>query len=290
MPTASVEEDVTPSTSNSLAQPKLDEMSGFKAKMSKFTHEKLTNNLARWIAADYRPILVVEDKGLKRVLQTASQDPTYKMITTKIGNLYDTGKEEFQTILKKAEFVALTGDPWTSLSNSNFLGVTSHFIDTKWHLQSFALTTQKTTTRHFADNVADDFDSVAEDWQIKDKVTTLGTDAARTIVAAMRRLTFKHMLCVAHALQRTITVCLEGSGFTDTMAKYVTEVLGGETYVSCSVVLPALRHVMKTIEISDDDPAYVARFKAAFTKDLSQPQDGLNTQWLRTAAALDPCF
>lgn len=70
----------------------------------------------------------------------------------------------------------------------------------------------------------------------------------------------------------------------------MTELLGGETYVSCSVVLPALRHLTHTMEVSDDDPAYVVRFKAAFTKELSQRQDTLNNEWLRMATALDPRF
>ncbi|XP_034060903.1 rho GTPase-activating protein gacY-like [Gymnodraco acuticeps] len=72
--------------------------------------------------------------------------------------------------------------------------------------------------------------------------------------------------------------------------RYVTELLGGETYVSCSVVLPALRHLTRTMEFSDNDPAYDVRFKAAFKKDLSQRQDALNHGWLRVATALDPRF
>uniref|UniRef100_A0AAV2M0Y7 Uncharacterized protein n=1 Tax=Knipowitschia caucasica TaxID=637954 RepID=A0AAV2M0Y7_KNICA len=39
--------------------------------------------------------------------------------------------------------------------------------------------------------------------------------------------------------------------------RYVTELLGGETFVSCSIVLPALSHLTHTIKVSDDDMAYV---------------------------------
>ncbi|XP_071376199.1 E3 SUMO-protein ligase ZBED1-like [Centroberyx affinis] len=159
------------------------------------------------------------------------------------------------------------------------------------------------------------------------------------MVAAVRKLPFDHMPCIAHMLQRTITVCLGDSGFGDALAKcrkivghfkhspanteelhqqqtelgqqreqliqdvstrwnsslamisrllkkqeavkatlgrqkhklvmlttsewdklqrletllepcrYVTELLGGETYVSCSVVLPALCHLYRTMEV-----------------------------------------
>lgn len=70
----------------------------------------------------------------------------------------------------------------------------------------------------------------------------------------------------------------------------MTDLLGGVTYISCSVVLRALRHLTNSMEVSDDDPAYVMRFKTAFTKDLSQRQQTLNHEWLRVATALDPRF
>ncbi|XP_015463706.3 E3 SUMO-protein ligase ZBED1 [Astyanax mexicanus] len=72
--------------------------------------------------------------------------------------------------------------------------------------------------------------------------------------------------------------------------RYVTELLGGETYVSCSVVLPALCHLYRTMEASQEDPAFVERFKTAFKKDLSEQQTNINNRWLRIASALDPRF
>ncbi|XP_063746020.1 uncharacterized protein LOC134868673 [Eleginops maclovinus] len=72
--------------------------------------------------------------------------------------------------------------------------------------------------------------------------------------------------------------------------RYVTELLGGEQYVSCSVVLPALRHLFRVMEPSDDDPVYVLRFKKAFTTDLAQRKDSTNLKWLKITTALDPRF
>lgn len=60
---------------------------------------------------------------------------------------------------------------------------------------------------------------MAEAWAVKQNVTTIGTDSARTMVAAARHLPFVHMPCIAQILQRTITVCLSDSGFIDTLAK-----------------------------------------------------------------------
>ncbi|KAL2078815.1 hypothetical protein ACEWY4_026500 [Coilia grayii] len=72
--------------------------------------------------------------------------------------------------------------------------------------------------------------------------------------------------------------------------RYVTELVGGEQYISCSVVLPALCHLLRVMEGCDDDPGYVLRFKAAFAADLSKRKESTNVQWLKMATALDPRF
>ncbi|CAL8234820.1 unnamed protein product, partial [Arctogadus glacialis] len=72
--------------------------------------------------------------------------------------------------------------------------------------------------------------------------------------------------------------------------RYVTEILGGEAYVSCSVVPPALCHLRRVMEVSDEDPAYVVRFKTAFKEDLASRQEKTNNLWLKLATALDPRF
>ncbi|XP_071754854.1 E3 SUMO-protein ligase ZBED1-like, partial [Centroberyx gerrardi] len=72
--------------------------------------------------------------------------------------------------------------------------------------------------------------------------------------------------------------------------RYVTDLLGGEQYISCSVVLPALCHVFQVMEASDDDAGYVLRFKETFTTDLSKRKESTNVQWLKVATAVDPRF
>lgn len=70
----------------------------------------------------------------------------------------------------------------------------------------------------------------------------------------------------------------------------MTELRGGEQYVPCSVVLPALRHLFRVMEVSDDDQVYVVWFKKVFTTDLAQRKDSTNLTWLKIATALDPKF
>ena len=72
--------------------------------------------------------------------------------------------------------------------------------------------------------------------------------------------------------------------------RYITELLGGEMYVSCYVVLSALCHFQRTMKVSDIDRAYIARLKAAFTKDLNVRKENSNLWWLKVATCLDPRF
>ena len=194
--------------------------------VSKSATDRLTNVLAKWIAMNCRPINIVEDEGLTEVLQTASNDPSYKppcrtTLTTKISKMYDGEKKNKLEILVEdsPNCVAITGDHWTSVGNHSYLGVTGHFIDGEWNLNSFALTVMKSETRHFADKCAEQFLKVANDWGIENKISTIGTDSAANMLAAMRALPYEHIACNAHILQRTITVCLDNSGFAGVLAK-----------------------------------------------------------------------
>lgn len=71
---------------------------------------------------------------------------------------------------------------------------------------------------------------------------------------------------------------------------YATDLLGGEKYVSCSVILPTFCHLLLEMRISDADPAYVVRFKNAVTADLENRRNNFNLPWLKIATALDPRF
>jgi len=70
-----------------------------------------------------------------------------------------------------------------------------------------------------------------------------------------------------------------------------TELLGGENYVSCSCVLPLLSSLTRHMEVHDDDPGYIIRFKKAFLKDFALRLENINgIQLLYIATALDPRY
>ncbi|KAL7868291.1 hypothetical protein SRHO_G00096750 [Serrasalmus rhombeus] len=132
-------------------------------------------------------------------------------MASKIRQLYGDEKQLKQDILNAVDRVALTGDLWTSASRSNYLGVTAHSVcavNKVWPSASFALTVEK-VNRHHAVKTAQSIFTVAESWKIEQKVTTSGTDCARNMMAAARRLPFQQMPRAAHVWQRSVTECLD---------------------------------------------------------------------------------
>ncbi|KAK7890934.1 hypothetical protein WMY93_022897 [Mugilogobius chulae] len=70
--------------------------------------------------------------------------------------------------------------------------------------------------------------------------------------------------------------------------RYISDLLVGEKFVSCSVVLPALCHLSRVMEASEEDPAYIVKFKENFAADMNNRKEKTNITWLKIATALDP--
>lgn len=58
-----------------------------------------------------------------------------------------------------------------------------------------------------------------KDWDITEKVYTLGKDGAHNMVTAARGLPFQHLPCVARAIQRVITMTFCDGGFDVPLVK-----------------------------------------------------------------------
>lgn len=92
--------------------------------MDKSTSSKLTQAIAKWIATVCRPVHIVEDKGLRDIIQITSNDSTYELpsratIVTRTHELYESEWTTKAEELKHATAVALMGENWTLVSNHN---------------------------------------------------------------------------------------------------------------------------------------------------------------------------
>jgi hypothetical protein len=93
-------------------------------------------------------------------------------------------------------------------------------------------------------------------------------------IAALNTSEWEKLRVIAHLLEP----CAES-----------TVMLGGEVYVSASIVLPHIAHLLYLNKASDDDPAYVGRFKTSLTNDLDSRRSIMTANmFLKVATVLDP--
>ena len=66
--------------------------------------------------------------------------------------------------------VSLTLDMWNSPANQDFLGITGHFVDSNWKLQSLLLDFVHIKTRHTGENLANALIDSMSSLQLSSKV------------------------------------------------------------------------------------------------------------------------
>ena len=120
----------------------------------------ITNSITHWIVSGGRPISIVNDSGLQQVLRMALQNVDYKLPTRQnidsiVDRMFRDKSLELKVKYNRASAIAITSDFWTSLGNESYCGVTAHWIDSEWLLQSVTLDCIGVTERHFAENVAE---------------------------------------------------------------------------------------------------------------------------------------
>src|SRR4029434_4102186 len=114
----------------------------FSSKITRPVRENVTNALAVWGASHCRTSNIVKDVRLTEVIRIASGDNSYDLpsrgtIVSCIHSFYDGERARKIQLLEQAATVTLTGDHWTSVSNDNYLGVSSFYIDNVWNVRSF---------------------------------------------------------------------------------------------------------------------------------------------------------
>lgn len=165
--------------------------------------------LASWIATSGRPISIVEDNGLQKVLRRALQNDAYKLpgrrtIDKVLNEMYNDKYVSVKEAVKKSTAIALTSDFWTSLSNESYCGITGHWITDEWNLQSIVLECVNVIERHYSNYVTELYNHFTEEWDIRKKIKAIVTDNARNIVSAVNQSGFPHIPCIAHTMQLSI--------------------------------------------------------------------------------------
>ena len=113
--------------------------------------------------------------------------------------------------MQSVEAVSLTADMWTSITMDAYLAVTCHHVDDSAKLATVLLGVLPFPVSHTADNISAAKRSLTEEWGIEGKVTSIVTDAGANMIASVRNLNIRHVVCFAHALNLVVKKNLDAT-------------------------------------------------------------------------------
>lgn len=191
---------------------------------SKEVQLEITKALCHWVCASMRPISIIEDSGLQRAFQVATNNTEFTLpgrtsFTEKINDLYNAKAKEIQEKLNKADQVVLAVDYWTSASNHAFLGVTGFFVNEDYQLENVTLGVDYTAETHTSEHIQDQIKAFMEKWNINEKVKHIISDNAANITKAIRLLQMFHIPCMAHTIQLSINHGIAEFGASNSLSK-----------------------------------------------------------------------
>ncbi len=106
------------------------------AKPKKNIDEALLN----WVVKRDQSFLEVESEEFRKLFQEGVKLPSADTLKRQIMDTFKTKRTEIITIMKNnSSKVSFTTDCWTSPNNIAFMGVTVHYIDEHWIMQSKTL-------------------------------------------------------------------------------------------------------------------------------------------------------
>ncbi|XP_005113603.1 zinc finger BED domain-containing protein 1-like [Aplysia californica] len=179
----------------------------------------LDDLLLGMIVKDLQPFSVVEDQGFRDFVE--GLDPRYELPSRRtitrdlLPRKFKTEEDELKTVLREARHVAITTDLWTSRQTESYITVTAHFLapHTSWKLQAAVLATQKVAVDHTAANIAVLLKDLFEQWDIEEKISSIVTDNASTMVSLVNdHMKKHHVRCFAHSLNLIVRDGLKNSG------------------------------------------------------------------------------
>ncbi|CAI6371303.1 unnamed protein product [Macrosiphum euphorbiae] len=160
------------------------------------------------VCKDFQPFSIVEDTGFQNLVKIL--DPRYVLPSrptlrdSLLKQNYEICKEKLFALLQNVCHVSLTCDLWSSRANESFLTVTCHFIDKDYKIHCTVLSTNKMDINHTSENIATEINLIIKDWDIVNKVVTIVTDNASSMIKACQILKIRHLPCFAHTLNLVV--------------------------------------------------------------------------------------
>ncbi|KAB2631994.1 zinc finger BED domain-containing protein RICESLEEPER 1-like [Pyrus ussuriensis x Pyrus communis] len=175
-----------------------------KLKAIGFSQEEVTKACVEMIIIDELPFTFVEGEGFRRFCMQACpmwRVPSRKTIAKDVLSLFYSENDKLKSQLKTFR-VCLTTDTWTSIQQTNYMVLTTHFIDDDWILHKKILNFC-VIPNHKGESIAQLLEECLVEWGIEN-VLTITVDNASANDSGLRDLVHRISGCVAHILNLVV--------------------------------------------------------------------------------------
>jgi hypothetical protein len=124
--------------------------------------------------------------------------------------MYSDLQETVREQLAEVEVFSLTTDMWTSVQMDPYMGITVHFINAHWDLESLNLGAFPFSDDHTGDNIAQEITTILEEWRLPlTKLVCGTTDNASNNNTCFRALGKPRLPCFGHNLDLAVGKALK---------------------------------------------------------------------------------
>lgn len=190
---------------------------------------ELDEALVDMVVKDLQPFTIVEDEGFMAFVNKL--DPSYvlpsrKALKTMVTERYNISKEKTMEDLKKADFVSLTADMWSSINMDGYLGVTCHYITPEAKLATVVLGVRRFYQTHTAQHLMEAKALLMAEWGITTKVQCMVTDNASNMILSAQLLNLRHVPCFAHNLNLIVKKALDQTPLINEIRQKARKIVG----------------------------------------------------------------
>jgi hypothetical protein len=170
--------------------------------------ESLTKNVIGFVIGTVQPLSILEDPDFINMINEF--DPRYKVPCTKtlkdqISNTYEEGKVALKIQLAQIQYISLTINAWSSSAHLPYLGVTAHWVTSKFEPHEVLLSMAELPYPHNAAEIQNHLFDILYEWEINSKISAIITDNASNMKKACNDMGIGERIpCAAHTLQLSI--------------------------------------------------------------------------------------
>ncbi|CAB0030851.1 unnamed protein product [Trichogramma brassicae] len=269
----------------------------------------LNRSIVTWLSFKNLPKNFFNDEETKNFFALFNKEiqlPSRSQMHTMIKEEFKSMQDNVISILEKNDSkFAFTLDAWSGRTRKSYYGVTIHFIDKNWTLNSFTLDFRPSKGKHSGKDIADIFYKILKTYKVQNSIAgiTLDNASANTkFITELSKILEKddadfdredqHFRCLAHVLNlgvQDILKLMEFSGVDSEDDDYDSDDYqrGNQEANTITNVVNKIRQLHKKIRNSEALSQKLEGYCIAFEVEYKTPPIDSKTRWNSTFDMLD---